>query len=237
MRMNELKTSLLRHLKSILRIPRTTSTGRLLATLGITSFKYSLQLQLARTVNKYTNWFGELPTRNIHLFRALEAKFELNLFSDNNFDFKLLNIRLNEKYTHMKAVKFVNHRIPLNYSSKLRQLYMLCDGRDSMLVKYFCNIGFFRRQYRETCQHCGEVNSREHAVDECSHYEELRNEAKTKLSVYFRNEESLSTMLSRIYFGDVDKERNKDLVPLLKKTICRLYTTQKREEEKAGDSS
>jgi hypothetical protein len=66
-RMKELKLVLLKHLKSILRLPKTTKTSRILVALGITKFKYTLQLQLARTIGKYGDWFGDVPQRNMEL--------------------------------------------------------------------------------------------------------------------------------------------------------------------------
>jgi hypothetical protein len=235
-RMEELSVSLLKHLKGILRLPRTTNTSRIYATLGITKFKYSLQLQLARTLNKYAGWFGELPPRNLELIRRLDSKFDLGLFTSKEFLMRELMRRLNERYTHKKARKLVGHDIPLDYSVRLDGLYKTCDGRDSMIVKYFCNVGFFRHKYRETCQHCGAPNSREHAVDECKHYDGLRIEAKKKLREIF-GDEDLSTMLSKIYFGAVETKRReyKRLVLLMKEYIRRLYMTQVV-EEKAGST-
>jgi hypothetical protein len=46
---------------------------------------------------------------------------------------------------------------------------------DHLLVRYFCNIGFFKKEVSERCKHCNDENGREHAVDECLWYEDQRN--------------------------------------------------------------
>jgi hypothetical protein len=226
-RMKELKTSLLKHLKGILRLPKTTRTSRLCAVLGITKFKYTLQLQLARTMSKYAEWFGTLPPRNIDLIRELSSKFNLGIFESERFQYSYWLRIMNERYTHSKAIKLVSHKIPIDYSHKLRELYYICDGRDSMMVKYFCNIGFFRHKFQVICQHCGAENSREHAVDDCEHYADLREETIGRLGKWFPNDK-LSQMLSKIYFNDlnVSKKEYRDLVKEMKSTISRLYMTQ-----------
>jgi hypothetical protein len=242
-RMKELKLVLLKHLKSILRLPKTTKTSRILVALGITKFKYTLQLQLARTIGKYGDWFGDVPQRNMELINKLKGKFDLGINYSDYFLYKEWSRKLNERYTWMKAKEVVAHEIPKNYSSKLRNMYKACDGRDSMVVKYFCNIGFFRYQYRVTCQHCSEPNSREHAVDECSHYEALREDARARLGRFFQEGELVSTMLSKIYFRAmmVNKKDYTFVVLAMKSIITELYRTQVKEvieeEEKASVSS
>jgi hypothetical protein len=141
-------------------LPKTTRTSRILVALGITKFKYTLQLELARTISKYVDWFGDVPQRNMGLINKLKEKFDLEIRFSDYFLYEEWSKKLNERYTWMKAREVVAHEIPLNYSSRLRNMFKACDGRDTMVVKYFCNIGFFRNQFRMTYQHCSETNSR-----------------------------------------------------------------------------
>lgn len=231
-RMAELKVALLKHLKGILRLPKNTKTSRICATLGLTKFKYVLQLQLARTMCKYAERFGSIPPRNVGLIKMLDERFNLGIFSSPEFQYDEWLRMLNERYTHGKVMRLVTHMVPMNYSSKLWEIYYVCDGRDSMMVKYFCNIGFFRNRFRGICQHCGAENSREHAVDDCVHYDSLRCETIERLRRFFPGDR-LSTMLSKIYFSGVKvtKRDYRYLVKELKSFITTLYMTQEVERE------
>jgi hypothetical protein len=61
-----------------------------------------------------------------------------------------------------------------------KEWYKYYYRRDSMVIKFFCNIGFFRDQ-TERCIHSEGNSSRRHAINDCSYYTEHRTQVEKKL--------------------------------------------------------
>ena len=124
--------------------------------------------------------------------------------------------------------------------------YKYYDRRDVYVIKYFCNLGFFRGRKTgqvgsDQCQHCGLMaNSRAHAVDRCVHYDDLRLVAYRKLDLMGlcrdpHSVASLSVLLDQMYFqpSDVRKQRTKEM-QYLKWFITQIYIGQDKDKAMTG---
>ena len=80
-------------------------------------------------------------------------------------------------------------------------------------------------------------NSRGHAINDCPHYENLRNKASEKIRQVWRSdfrENDLEDTLNKMYFApSVSKENRKKEMEIIKQIVAELYKTQKKKDMNA----
>ncbi len=119
------------------------------------------------------------------------------------------------------------------YDTINKEWYRWYDRRDSMVVKFFCNIGFFRDS-AVNCKHCGGENSRKHVLDSCPYYEELSKSGWDKIKKFvWRDdfeEKGLDDVLNTLYFAPSDDRKIRTAeASALKEIITGMFMSQKEE--------
>ena len=80
----------------------------------------------------------------------------------------------------MRPIKYsINITINKNYYNyHNKYYYKYADRRDGLLIRFFCNYGFFNTRLFPECGYCGERNSRTHIVNNCEEkfFSDLRKE-------------------------------------------------------------
>jgi hypothetical protein len=198
-------------LKGILRLHKRCETDRLQLTLGLPELSTYLLNRTVRNLDKYRRIFGERCT----LYdKVLEGKC------------------LNADASVIKTGENLGIRIGVGFRQHLKEeVYQWYVSSDHFLVRYFCNSGFFSESFMENCQHCGDPNSREHAVDECVWYEDQRSKL---MKVIGEVDRKPSELIEKRYFRpDTGCEKKIKVKKLnaIKKYIRSLYTDQQKEEK------
>ena len=164
----------------------------------------------------------------------------------DKYELKWDKTRLTEAILTMKSAEIKKSMIELSvkkmalkldvqigrgYISHVNEIYKKCYKEDHLVVKYFCNIGFFRRVYQNKCPHCGVMNSRDHAIDDCKHFDGHREDLMKGLKDIDKKigEMKMSRAIEEIYYRPRDKTNKKDkdsLLEWMRKCILTLYRTK-----------
>ena len=256
--MTKLESNFMLLMKSILHLGDSCNHKRLLATLGLPRVRTKLLIQLLKNLKKCeiklgvtTSMFDEAI--NMQGGNAIKD-IDLNAISKG--DLKILERTITQSSVVANAESFGAKVNEVFVDVVYKEWYRFYDRRDGMVIKFFCNIGFFRdifgkrRVGNDICQHCGQSgNSRNHAIDSCEFYDGLRIETKERiLAEVWRNEFEgleLSKMLDLLYFSPSEelKVRRKEM-EVLKSVISKVYMTQNKDRlqeigspEDVGDPS
>ena len=219
-----LESITLTNLKMILRLPVRTSNNRLKICLGLPDLKVYLVTRLIKALKKYEMIFGEKceyydKTINDTIGNGNETEDIENILNNNIIELGLAEgVRIDEK---------------LRRRTK-KEIYTWYVDRDHLLVRFWCNRGFFRKDICKDCKNCGlqDVNSREHAVNECSWYEDKRNNVLKRIwktHSLFKDKE-LSEIFEEVYFNPdtrLELYQRKRIYGIMKEFILELYAKQK----------
>jgi hypothetical protein len=113
-----------------------------------------------------------------------------------------------------------------------KEWYRYYDPKDSMVISFFRNRGFWKRAKK--CLHCGQgEGTRDHMVDECLWYDTWREEllgnisSRTGRSGYGVK---LSDMMDILCFEPSDDSRTRRVsMEMLKSGIAEVYFFQNKE--------
>lgn len=123
-----------------------------------------------------------------------------------------------------------------NYiNSHYKYYFKYPDRRDGLIIRFYCNYGFFNERLFPSCFYCGRNNSRKHILNDCKekYFVALRNKYMEKVSKikgfnYTKNGD-LENVLLKLYF-----EPNKDItkvLPLIKEFMVELFILRPKPEE------
>ena len=123
----------------------------------------------------------------------------------------------------------LNIELGVNYSANVRNIYKRCFKEDHLIVKYFCNIGFFRKIYQALCPKCKKENSREHAIDDCEQFKPQRDELLAELKALDKRlgAMTITKAIEEIYYRPRGVEDKKEkCLEWMRKCITTLYKTR-----------
>jgi hypothetical protein len=234
--MKNLESCFMSALKNILKLPIRTNTDRLTITLGLPDLIVYLASRTVKSLTKYKKIFGE----EVQMY---DEKIKEVLGSTKETLMELSCKELEDEFDMMfdENITTVGRHLGIAIRPGLKkrlskEVYTWYVSKDFYLVKYLCNRGFFRNDIMGTCKHCGEENTREHAVDSCIYYDELRERTKIAIgkvdSILADN--NLSLAILRIYFypdtDKLDQQQRKKLIQITKNFVHALYIEQHKEE-------
>ena len=133
------------------------------------------------------------------------------------------NIKINKKY--------------INYHNKY--YYKYPDRRDALLIKLFCNYGYFESRLFPICKYCNKNNSRTHIINECEeeYFKNLRNEYLNKIKnicgdeIIKENKNNLEKILLSLYFEPDKYIKVEKSLKILKEYVVKLYIERPKKEE------
>jgi hypothetical protein len=224
---------------SILKLEKNTRRDRIRATLALPRVDTSLAVMLIKNLIKYQEFFG---TDERQRFRSiLSEKLGSELY-DRYIDVPHLsdiNIGLIEKLSKRKCVQksfnavedFPTTLSENHFNFIKKNVFHKYGLRELFILKFFCNNGSFRRQTRgSVCRNCdAEDNSREHAVNHCPWFKDLRIKTLEDIHKLMNTSGDLNKALTDIYFmgGDHDKRTRRKLMEILESFCVDLYTKQR----------
>ena len=120
--------------------------------------------------------------------------------------------------------------------------YNFPDKRDSMMIQYFTNYGYFGEYWKEPCPHCGGVISRTHITNHCEKFDGLRKETLRRIGEIIgplEEEKGLQHWLTKLYFDpkmDRGAKANRDLTEVMKRFITGIIL-EKRDLMRVWDDT
>jgi hypothetical protein len=221
----KVQTVFLSHLKSVLRVPISTCNKRLLLTLGLNSLTASIKVGLLKNYFKFIKTFGYEPTLYRDTLRNTFGAKKLNSFELPNVirDYRRKEF---EDMANEKGITLAEDYIP----RLKKEMYPYPDKGDYLLITLISNIGFFSHRHRVICQHCGEENGRDHAVNSCDHYSDWRDRNEHPLRAHSGPESDGMTMEKLLefgfYAGSKDIKLWRKAMKKIKASITELYFDQ-----------
>ena len=108
--------------------------------------------------------------------------------------------------------------------------FKYADRRDGLLIRFFCNYGFFNPRSFPSCLYCKSNNSRTHVVNECKEnfFEDLRQKYLDKIkSINGRkyvniHQNNLENIILDLFFDDPKDNVPKTLI-FLKEFVTEFY--------------
>ena len=183
--MKKLDNLLLRHIKVIFRLPSNTSHNRLQLTLGEPDLSSRLAVRLLKNWHKYKEHFGEYPEKFRNCLKVYFTDEEIDSM-DVNFNYGLVKCRIVEQNLKDKAKDYFNFEYRIDHREILKDYFFTYpDRRDYLVINYITNTTKCPNETLFPMCECGEVNSIEHAPNDC------------KLRLIDRNE--ILKELNRIY--------------------------------------
>jgi hypothetical protein len=230
-----IEQTILRHLKSILGLPKETSHKKIQLVLGEPDLRVKLALRLLKIWHKHREQFGEYPSS---YEKTLCKYFDRGLLQIEPEDYA--NTKRTVTNLNLKEIgkDYIDMEIRDDHNKFLRKHFFTHpDSRDLLVIRFLTgttketNLKLF-----PVCI-CGQQNSRGHALNECevimsSH---KRKEYMNKFAKLLKAELSLLECVHKVYFNIIeDKNTNgksiRVLYQLVKEVIV-LVTLRKKDAD------
>ncbi len=197
----------MKYTKSVLGLNNQVNSNRLRVILNRPLDRHMLWVLLRKNMRKYRKHFQE----DAWIYNIVNNKYEIwmNSIAEKT---KINEAMLEEEKDYSKYKKFVgdcslkymavedNLNVSDNYRDEhKKKYYMAWDKRDSHMIRYLVNHGFYKHRFRPKCEYCGEDNSRGHVTNKCPEFTELRNRTWKEIG------KIRMTNLEMEYNGDLEK--------------------------------
>ncbi|MFO0359348.1 MAG: RNA-directed DNA polymerase, partial [Flavobacteriales bacterium] len=224
----KVQSHLMNQIKSLFRMPVSTNNKRIRVNLAINDMETTLKLSLLKNYFKYIKMFGEEPS--FYKDTLTEYFGSVTIKSENLTQF----ISDFEKRKLREEARSFEIELSDRYETIQKEKYNFPDKRDSLMLKFFSNVGFFSSRFMEKCKHCSSDNSRRHAVDDCTQYSSWRTRLLGELDKItndeLRNINDLNSKMDYIYYsGSNERNRRTKCLEVLKRYILEFYLTQEKE--------
>jgi hypothetical protein len=246
--LTRLETNFMVLLKNILRLGSSCNHNRIHATLGLPNLRIKLAVQLLKCLEKNQRLLHvETKMYDISLQKYIGKIIGGERLNDLRTKTLVDDPELPQKWKLIEeellsaSVRDSGNKIGVVIKEEFpriiyKEWYRYYDRRDCLVLKFFCNKGFFR-DTKERCQHCRGDNSRSHAVNICQHYDHLRIEAEERIRNQIWREEfeikNLEEIMNIIYFcPSEDKSMRRKEMEILKFIISSLYMKQHKLDKK-----
>ena len=226
----------LKYFRSIINLKNNIKNNLLRLVLNLPKIEYLLFNRLLDIIDKYKIHFNEeLTIYNdiINEFNKI-TNADKYKYNKNKRYYKIKesiilkmgkeeNIKINKKY--------------INYHNKY--YYKYPDRRDALLIKLFCNYGYFESRLFPICKYCNKNNSRTHIINECEeeYFKNLRNEYLNKIKnicgdeIIKENKNNLEKILLSLYFEPDKYIKVEKSLKILKEYVVKLYIERPKKEE------
>jgi hypothetical protein len=222
-----LRQNIVSLVKQILGISPRSNNNRIVLALAVSDLTSKLVLQLLKNLAKLKKFFGIETDIYDKTLRAIIGEVDFRRWKEEGYikDMKDLENRLDIKdmnrYSSEIGVEVGNefHKIIR------KEWYRYYDRRDYYVLKYFCNIGFFRE---EICEYCGNAGSKIHYINECEHFIDKRRITMGSIRKNCWREEfegmRLTCMIDSLYYRPsvTRKVREKEM-KMIKEFAVRVY--------------
>ena len=231
-----LRQNIVSLVKQILGINNRCNNYRIVLALAVSDLTSKLVIQLLKNLAKLKKFF-EIDT-DIYdkTVRAIIGEVDYLDWKRGLLgieDIKDLEARLDIKDMNRYSNELKVQVSPEYHQVIRREWYRYYDRRDYYVLKYFCNIGFFKE---EVCEYCLGPGSRTHFVNECESFAENRQITigsirKNCWRLDFE-EERLSIIIDSLYYrpSDIRKVRVKEM-NMIKEFVVRVYWRSRKDEQ------
>lgn len=231
--MDSLEKARLKYFRSILGYKSNISNNLTRLVLCLPKMEYLLFNRLLNVIDKYKSHFEENITIFDEIVNAFNDRTNANLFASERL--RYMNIKYSIINATAKQENININKNYLNYHNKY--YYRYADRRDGLLIRFFCNYGFFNTRLFPECDYCDEGNSRTHVVNYCQEkfFVNLRKEYIGKIKKLKGNNyitahgNDLEKMLMDLYFQP-GKDVTKTLT-LLKEFVAKFYIERPKKVE------
>ena len=141
-----------------------------------------------------------------------------------------INLLIVKKNIHRTFESYFQH-----YNYHYNYYFRYQDRGDGLIIRFFCNYGFFNERVYPSCIYCGKNNSRKHILNDCNekYFIDLRDKYINKINElkgnnYTKNQK-FENILLKLYF-EPDKDISK-VLPLIKEFMVDLYILRPKAEE------
>ena len=168
-----LRSNIIAMVKEILGMTKRCNNMRIVLALAIPDLASKLIIQLLKNLNKLKRFFGlETDIYDKVILSVVGKEWYNKWKKDGRVDINSLI-----EWQDVQDMKRYSAKIGVEVSDTFHKVireewYKYYDRRDFYVLKYFCNIGFFRE---DKCEYCESTGGREHFVNVCDEFEEKRS--------------------------------------------------------------
>ena len=168
-----LRSNIIAMVKEILGMTKRCNNMRMVLALAIPDLASKLIIQLLKNLNKLKRFFGlETDIYDKVILSVVGKDWYDRWKKDGRVDINSLI-----EWQDVQDMKRYSAKIGVEVSDTFHKVireewYKYYDRRDFYVLKYFCNIGFFRE---DKCEYCESTGGREHFVNVCDEFEEKRS--------------------------------------------------------------
>ncbi len=168
------------YVKSVLGLKNNTNSNKVRLTMARPKVEHMLWVLLRKNMKKYESHFGIRPSFydiGDKLYTEWLRKGDNILFRADLYkmpDSVLRNIVEERRLSYM--ANLTNTKLGSNFRESVRKnWYNFPDGRDSLLIRFLTNVGFFNSRMLPERKRFGKPNNRRHAANDCYASMELRD--------------------------------------------------------------
>ena len=229
--MDSVEKARLKYFRSIINIKDNVKNNLLRLVLCLPKMEYLLYNRLLNVVDKYKEHFGEKLTIFNPILKAFNERTNAEYFASPKLRYITIKSSIINATAKQENINIGHNYINYHYNYYFRYK----DRRDGLIIRFFCNYGFFNERVYPSCIYCGKNNSRKHILNDCNekYFIDLRDKYINKINElkgnnYTKNQK-FENILLKLYF-EPDKDISK-VLPLIKEFMVDLYILRPKAEE------
>ena len=231
--MDSIEKARLKYFKSIINIKDNIKSNLIRLVLCLPKMEYLLYNRLLNVVDKYKNHFGENITIFNNILKAFNKRTNAESFASPRLRYITIKNAIIIATAKQEKINIGHNYINYHYN----HYFKYPDKRDLLIIRFYCNYGFFNERLLPSCVYCGKNNSRKHIMNECNekYFIDLRkkyiNKIKKIKGIQYINNNNFEQLMTKLYF-EPDQDIKKILL-LIKEFVADLYINRpKKDNEK-----